>query len=84
MDKEKPLDKGELCYFDESRLCLARDLCYLYADITKMHEGVTNVYLNLDATGFTDAQKFQNIVEECTELAKEICGGEVGKRSIRV
>lgn len=82
MDKEKPLDKGELCYFDSSRLCLARDLCYLDAEITKMHEGVKNVYINADATGFTDVQKFNNILEELVSLVLEICGGVSGKKVI--
>lgn len=83
MDKEKPLDEGELCFFDEARLCLARDLCYLDADATKMTEDVTNVYLNLDANGFISSQKFLDIIEEAVELAQEICGGEVGERSVK-
>lgn len=84
MDKEKPLDAGELCYFDSSRLCLARDLCYLDAEITKMHEGVKNVYINVDATGFTDVQKFNNVLEELVSLVLEICGGDLGKKSFTI
>ena len=84
MDKEKPLDKGELCFFDEARLCLARDLCYLDADATKMSENVTHLYLNIDANEKMSAEEFTSVQEELVSLALEICGGEIGERTSTV
>ncbi|MBT6069414.1 lysine--tRNA ligase [Candidatus Peregrinibacteria bacterium] len=83
MDKEKPLDAGELCYFDASGLCIARNLCYLDSDKTKMTEEITNVYLNADATESISSKKFQEILDELVFLAVEICGGEIGERAIK-
>ncbi len=84
MDKERGLDEGELCYFDSAGLCIARDLNHLDADVTKITEEVTDVYLNVDGNAAINNEEYNAILDELTTLAQEICGGELGKRGVRL
>ncbi len=82
MDKEKPLDDGELCYFDSSRLCIARDFNYLDSELTKVSAGASSVLLNVDANEHVSHEEFEQVVNDLMKLAVHICGGTLGKKVI--
>ncbi len=81
-DKERVLDEGELCYFDATGLCMARDFNHLDSDQTKITEDVTSLYLNLDASHVVSREAFEAAVDELVDLVKEICEGEAGERVV--
>ncbi len=75
-DKMKKLEKGELCYFDDTGLCIARDFNHYDSDVTKAHEGTTRILLNVDATEAHDEEQLKLVMEEAIDLITQHCGGE--------
>jgi lysyl-tRNA synthetase class 1 len=76
-DKERPLNEGELCYFDSSDACLNRDFNHLDADFSKVTPESSHVYLNMDASSAVPSENFSAAWAELIALVQEVCGGEV-------
>jgi lysyl-tRNA synthetase class 1 len=76
-DIPKKLEAGELCYFDASDLCIARDFNHYDSELSKVDSNTVNVLLNVDGTALHSLEEMKLITEELNQAVINHFGGQL-------